>query len=178
MRQNGLESAIFRKVSSGTPVIGICGGLQMLGRRISDPHGSEGGGSISGMGLLDIDTVFSDEKTRTQTEGVISGLDGVYSVLNGHRFCGYEIHMGQSGNSRVFYQKRNVLGSYIHGIFDEDGIAQSLIKALYEKRGLQFDENQSFDLHSYRESQYNILADTVRSSLDMELVYRILEEGL
>lgn len=178
MRQNGLESAIFRKVSSGTPVIGICGGLQMLGRRISDPHGSEGGGSISGMGLLDIDTVFSDEKTRTQTEGVISGLDGVYSVLNGHRFCGYEIHMGQSGNSRVFYQKRNVLGSYIHGIFDEDGIAQSLIKALYEKRGLQFDENQSFDLHSYRESQYNILADTVRSSLDMDLVYRILEEGL
>ena len=178
MRQNGLESAILRKVSSGTPVIGICGGLQMLGRRISDPHGSEGGGSISGMGLLDINTVFSDEKTRTQTEGVISGLDGVYSVLNGHRFCGYEIHMGQSGNSRVFYQKRNVLGSYIHGIFDEDGIAQSLIKALYEKRGLQFDENQSFDLHSYRESQYNILADTVRSSLDMDLVYRILEEGL
>ena len=178
MRQNGLEAEILKKASRGTPVFGVCGGLQMLGRKISDPHGSEGGGEINGMGRLDIDPVFAEQKTRTQTEGVFSGLSGILGGLNGLRYRGYEIHMGQSGDNAPVIQKDSVYGSYIHGIFDENGVAETIVRALYAGRGLVFDENAVFDIRSYRESQYDKLADAVRGAMDMELVYRILEEGI
>jgi len=178
MRQNGLEAGILRKASCGTPVFGICGGLQMLGSTISDPQNAEGGGSISGMGLMEIDTIFSPEKTRTQTDGTISGLDGVFSGLNGLYFSGYEIHMGQSGEARPVLQKGNVCGSYIHGLFDEDGIADAIIRALYGKKGLAFETDRTVDIRAFRGSQYDLLAKTVRDAMDMELVYHILEEGL
>ena len=150
----------------------------MLGKRISDPAGIEGGGEIDSMGLLDFTTVFSQEKTRSRTEGVFSGVEGMFSCLNGLRYSGYEIHMGQSDDSGTVLHKGNVYGSYVHGIFDEDGIAQSVVHALYDRRGLGFDEDSEFDVRSYRESQYDQLAKAVRASLDMDLVYRILEEGV
>ena len=178
MRQNGLEAEILKKASRGVPVFGVCGGLQMLGKKISDPLDTEGGGEIAGMGLLDIETVFALNKTRAQTEGTFSGLDGMFGGLNGRYFRGYEIHMGQSGSDAAVLQNGNVYGSYIHGLFDENGIAESIIRALYSSRGLSFDENAVFDVHAYRESQYDILAQAVRKAMDMELVYGILEEGI
>ena len=178
MRQNGLEAEIFKQSSRGVPVFGICGGLQMLGKKISDPDGTEGGGEISGLGLLDTETVFAKTKTRTQTEGIFTGVGGIFSELNELRYRGYEIHMGQSGVDGAVLQKGNIYGSYIHGLFDENGIAECIVRALYDNRGLKFDENAVFDVHAYRESQYDKLAETVRSALDMELIYRILEEGI
>jgi len=178
LRQTGLEAEILKLASRGTPVFGICGGLQMLGRSISDPYGTEGGGDIAGMGLLDIDTVFARTKTRTQTEGVFEDIGGIFSGLSGLSYRGYEIHMGQSGSSAAVLRKGNVYGSYIHGIFDENGIAEAVARALYEARGLEFDSQSIFDVHSYRESQYDKLAETVRKALDMDLIYRILEEGV
>lgn len=88
MRQTGLEAEILKQASRGTPVFGICGGLQMLGRTISDPYGTEGGGEIAGMGLLDIDTVFASAKTRTQTEGVFPQIGGIFSGLTGLKYRG------------------------------------------------------------------------------------------
>ena len=178
MRQNGLEAEIIKQSSRGTPVFGVCGGFQMLGRRISDPHGTEGGGEISGMGLIDVETVFSKTKTRLQTSGTFSGVEGVLSGLNGMRYRGYEIHMGQSGGKKSVYERGDVYGSYIHGLFDENGIAECVVSALYNRRGLKFDADEVFDVRAYRESQYDKLAQTVRNALDMKLVYRILEEGL
>ena len=178
MRQNGLEAGILKLASRGIPVFGICGGLQMLGRKISDPLGSEGGGEISGMGLLDITTEFVEEKTRARTEGIFRCIGGIFGDLNGLGYSGYEIHMGQSSTSDPVIENGNIYGSYIHGIFDENGVAQAIIKALADKKGVCFDEDAVFDVHAYKESQYDILADTVRKSLDMELVYRILEEGI
>ena len=178
MRQNGLEAEILKKASRGTPVFGICGGLQMLGKTISDPYQTESGGEIAGMGLLPIDTVFAKEKTRTQTEGAFEKIEGIFDGLNGLTYRGYEIHMGQSDTTAAVVQNGNVYGSYIHGIFDENGIAETIIRALCEKRGLTFDENAVFDVHAYREAQYDKLADAVREALDMDLVYKILEEGV
>lgn len=174
MRQNGLEAEIIKAASWGKAVFGICGGLQMLGKTVSDPFNTEGGGGILGMGLLDIDTVFGQDKTRTQVEGIFSGIKGIFSDLDGLKYRGYEIHMGQSGIHGAVAQKSNIYGSYIHGLFDEPGIARTIVEALYKKRGLPFDEDVAFDSGAYREEQYNKLADTVRSSLDMELIYSIL----
>jgi len=178
MRQNGLEAGILKAASRGTPVFGICGGLQMLGTKIADPYETEGGGEIVGMGLLPVGTVFAREKTRTQTEGVFRDLEGLYAPLNGLFYRGYEIHMGQSGFDAPVIQRENVCGSYIHGLFDENGIAEAIVRALYERAGLTFDENAVFDVHVYREAQYDKLADAVRGALDMEMIYRILEEGV
>ena len=178
MRQTGLEAEILKQASRGTPVFGICGGLQMLGRTISDPYGTEGGGEIAGMGLLDIDTVFASAKTRTQTEGVFPQIGGIFSGLTGLKYRGYEIHMGQSGDSSAVLRNGNVYGSYIHGIFDENGIAEAIARALYKERDLEFSEDNTFDIHAYKETQYDKLAETVREALDMDLIYRILEEGV
>ncbi len=178
LRQNGLEAGILKAASRGTPVFGICGGLQMLGTKISDPYGTEGGGEIAGMGLLPAETVFAREKTRTQTEGVFRDLEGLYAPLNGLYYRGYEIHMGQSGFDAPVLQSGNVCGSYIHGLFDENGTAGAVVRALYDRAGLEFDENAVFDVHVYRQAQYDKLADAVRGALDMEMIYRILEEGV
>ena len=177
LRQSGLEAEILKQASHGVPIFGICGGLQMLGKRIADPFGAEGGGEIAGMGLLELETVFSKEKTRLQTEGVFSGVKGIFKGLNGLSFCGYEIHMGQSEIAAVT-QNGNVYGSYIHGIFDENGIAERIVRALFERRGLPFDEGAAFDAHAYKEAQYDLLADSVRAALDMKLIYQILEAGV
>lgn len=173
MRQNGLEAEILKAASRKTPIFGICGGLQMLGRSISDPFNTEGGGEIAGLGLLDINTVFSREKTRTQVEGSFAGMTGIFAGLDGIKYRGYEIHMGQSSIHSAVLQNGNVYGSYIHGLFDEAGIAETIVGALYKKRGLAFDSENVFDPNAYREKQYDKLAHIVRSALDMKLIYSI-----
>ena len=76
MRQNGLEAKILRHASKGGLVFGICGGYQMLGEEVSDPAGVEQKGSVRGLGLLPIRTVFDTEKTRTRVQGRFLETDG------------------------------------------------------------------------------------------------------
>ena len=93
LRQNGLEAVITRMAGKGIPVIGVCGGFQMLGTSLSDPHGVEEVGSMRGMELLPIRTIFAEKKTRTRVNGTAAGFsnDGVPVKING-----YEIHMGET----------------------------------------------------------------------------------
>ena len=75
-------------------------------------------------------------------------------------------------------QNGDIYGSYIHGIFDEKGIAREIVRVLYERKGLEFNEENDFDIHSYKETQYDLLAKLTRESVDMDMIYKILEEGL
>ena len=177
LRQSGFEAAIKKASDAGTPVFGVCGGFQMLGRRISDPEGVEAAGvsEIAGMGLLDFDTVFRGEKVQTQTRGVLAGLSDFLSPLNGLAYEGYEIHMGRGETpTPPLMCAGNVCGSYIHGLFDAPGVSDALLRALCERKGVSFDAPGSFDAAAYKERQYDLLADAVRGGLDMELVYRVL----
>ena len=177
LRQSGLEAAILKAASAGTLIFGICGGYQMLGRRISDPDRVEAAGTteIHGLGLLDMDTVFRGEKVQTQVAGTFDGVTGLLSGLNGMDYTGYEIHMGCSQEKKPPLQGRsNVYGSYIHGVFDAPGVSDGILKALCAKKGLDFSALGTFDLQEYKERQYNILAEAVRGGLDMELVYRVI----
>ena len=177
LRQSGLEAAILKAASAGTLIFGICGGYQMLGRRISDPDRVEAAGTteIHGLGLLDMDTVFLGEKVQTQVAGTFDGVTGLLSGLNGMDYTGYEIHMGCSQEKKPPLQGRsNVYGSYIHGVFDAPGVSDGILKALCAKKGLDFSALGTFDLQEYKERQYNMLADAVRGGLDMELVYRVI----
>ena len=96
MRQNGLEAKIQRYASQGGLVFGICGGYQMLGVEISDLEGVEHQGTIQGMGLLPVRTVFGSEKRRTRVHGRFLEMAGILEELTGTGFEGYEIHMGES----------------------------------------------------------------------------------
>ena len=177
LRQSGLEAAILKAASAGTLIFGICGGYQMLGRRISDPDRVEAAGTteIQGLGLLDMDTVFLGEKVQTQVAGTFDGVTGLLSGLNGMDYTGYEIHMGCSQEKKPPLQGRsNVYGSYIHGVFDAPGVSDGILKALCAKKGLDLSALGTFDLQEYKERQYNMLADAVRGGLDMELVYRVI----
>ena len=176
LRQNGLEAAVKKASNTGTLIIGICGGLQMLGKLISDPLMTEATDSaeIAGLCLLDTETMFSDEKVQKQTKGVFCGIRGILSVLNGMKYEGYEIHMGRSSKVLPVIGNNNVYGSYIHGIFDSAGISDAILKAVCNKKGVDFENISSFDKADYKNRQYDKLADIVREGLDMERVYRIL----
>ena len=177
LRQCGLEAAISKAAAAGTLVMGICGGYQMLGTSVSDPDQVEAAGvtEIAGMGLLDMDTVFRGDKVQTQTRGVFSGITGMLENLNGLSYEGYEIHMGRSQEVLpVLNGGGNVYGSYIHGVFDAPQIADTILKAVCRRKGMDFSALETYDASEYKQRQYDILADAVRQGLDMELVYRIL----
>ena len=177
LRQSGLEAALLKAASARTPLLGVCGGYQMLGRTISDPDGAEAaaGTEIAGLGLLDLETVFQGQKVQTQVQGAFEGVEGFLAPLTGLRYEGYEIHMGRSGAPRpALMCQGNVYGTYIHGLFDASGVADALLRALCAYRGKSPDLLNSFDPAVYREKQYDLLAAAVRENLDMEAIYRIM----
>ena len=176
MRANGLEAVVLKEAAKGKIIFGICGGYQMLGETLSDPHHVEAGGTIKGMGLLPMDTVFAEKKTRTRVSGRFLELEGELQALSGAELEGYEIHMGRSeAPLPSITAGNNVYGTYIHGVFDEAGIAQAIVADLCRRKGLDPSEAQTFDPEAYKQRQYDKLAKGVREGLDMEFVYRVLE---
>lgn len=213
LRQNGLEAAVLKHAASGVPIFGVCGGFQMLGEVLEDPHNIEHGGTIKGMGLLPARTKFEPQKTRTRVRGTfMEDIPGIFEGLSGVEFTGYEIHMGQtellektipatsdsvpdgaqavkplvkiteiSGEETeqvVGMCCGNVYGSYIHGIFDGENVAKTIVSALYRSKGLDESAVMGLDVAAYKETQYDKLAAAMRESLDMKAVYRILEKGV
>ena len=203
MRQNGLETAVLHKANNGTVVFGICGGYQMLGRSLSDPFGYDSGhaGSITtGMALLNTETEFVENKRTIQMKGHFNRVEGIFSGLSGREFYGYEIHSGITKleetkalntvepinekaepfaeGSQTVRGGMQVYGTYIHGIFDGEGIAAKIVEALLARKGLSMDDVKVIDYQEYKQHQYDLLAQSVREHLDMEKVYAIVEKGL
>ena len=199
MRQNGLETAVLHKANNGTVVFGICGGYQMLGRSLSDPFGYDSGhaGSITtGMALLNTETEFVENKRTIQMKGHFNRVEGIFSGLSGREFYGYEIHSGITKleetkalnmvepinekaepfaeGSQTVRGGMQVYGTYIHGIFDGEGIAAKIVEALLARKGLSMDDVKVIDYQKYKQHQYDLLAQSVREHLDMEKVYAIL----
>jgi len=185
LRQSGLETRIIRHAKEGRALFGVCGGYQMLGETINDPDNVESGGSIKGMNLLKTTTNFSREKTTAQASGILNDIKGFYSPLSGIEVQGYEIHMGSSeiiegaplitlGSKSDGCVNDNVAGSYLHGIFDNSRVVNTIVKILADSKGISLEETKEFDLKKYKESQYDILADCVRNSVDMDKIYKII----
>lgn len=194
LRQCGLEAEILKYASTGRPVFGICGGYQMLGECLRDPQNLEHGGEMAGLGLLRTETVFAPQKIRRQTTGKFLEIKGIFSRLSGLTFTGYEIHMGKTscrGNVDFLTETAaagelpspdglvagNIYGCYVHGIFDSPAVCAVIARALAESKGLDPGGLSIMDGALYRERQYDLLADTLRASLDMAQVYEILEGG-
>ena len=171
LKRSGLAEQVVAAAHRGIPVFGVCGGFQMLGKSVEDPLGVEGGGREEGLGLLPVSTVFDGEKCLRETQGVIRGLSGIFSCLNGKKFSGYEIHMGRSGTDSAVIGAGNVYGTYVHGIFDEAEICQSILRALGGDAG------ELSDARAVREQNYELLADVFEQNTDVSALKKIIEEG-
>jgi adenosylcobyric acid synthase len=191
LRQQGLDQAIIRQAKAGTPVIGICGGYQMLGKTISDPHKVESKeNSVAGLGLLDIETIFAQVKTTTQVKARIVADRGLFEGLKDVEVTGYEIHMGQtrSQNHPAAFQVAEtpqgkasysdgaandgglIFGTYIHGLFHNANLTHALLNRLRQLRGLLASPPVAINS---RHRQYDELAEVVRQNLNMREVYKI-----
>ena len=178
LRESGLETAILRLAERETPILGVCGGYQMLGEVLRDPDGVEGTlSTLRGMGLLPCKTAFAPEKTLTRVRA---------ATPDGARIEGYEIHMGVTETRGEPFcrledgrpdgcRSGNVCGTYLHGVFDSGEVTERLAARLCAKKGVPVESAPAEDRRAYRERQYDLLADGVRAALDMDAVYRILE---
>ncbi|NQD95647.1 cobyric acid synthase [Pseudomonas sp. CrR25] len=167
LREQGWDAAIQRHLRYGGKLLGICGGLQMLGRRIDDPHGLEGApGSSAGLGLLDFATVLEAQKQLRNVRGRLCLEDAEVS--------GYEIHAGVSAGAGLNGAVRlddgrgdgalsadgQIMGTYLHGLFESGPACAALLRWA----GLR--EVQAVDYHSLRERDIERLADLVEAHLD------------
>ena len=192
IRETGLEAAIRERVMAGTPLFGICGGYQMLGRVVRDPlHTESEHDETAGFGYLPTATTFAAQKRLRQ---VTASADFSFlgARISGKNLLGYEIHMGQTDfleeACRPFHivQKDNfaadgavsadglVIGTYIHGIFDDDDFRRCLLNRLRVQRGWSEIPVQ-YRYREEKERAYDRLAETVRKSLDMERLRAIVE---
>lgn len=197
IRENGLEDQIKLLHKKGKLIIGICGGYQMLGKKLKDPYHIEGEEKeYDGIGLLDIETIFEKEKTTTQVKATIcEGLSGYLKCLSGKEIIGYEIHMGATniGNDirnldviterlgkEVNYtegsvnNEGNVFGTYIHGIFDEIEFTRSLLNNIRQGKGLESVESNVSSFKDFKEKEYDKLAHFLRRHLDIDKIYEIM----
>ncbi len=181
LRQNGLEAEISKLAADGVSVLGVCGGYQMLGQHIADPQQTEGTQTdLRGMGLLPTHTTFCADKTRTRVSAQVT-----CDAFAGAKLEAYEIHMGVTeGAEQPFCTlsngtqdgcvQGNVFGTYLHGLFDTGELAQRLAAYLCRRKGIEPAQAQPVSRYAYAQTQYDILADSVRNAMDIDNLYRIM----
>ena len=179
LRDSGFAGAIERLAGQGCTIVGICGGYQLLGRRIDDPLGLEStpGTSEHGLGLLEVATELKGDKTLLRRSGT--------HIASGLPVSGYEIHHGVSGHALpqvmqfddgsgcgAIGGEGRIWGCYLHGVFDEDRFRRQFIDSLLTGKGLPA---KKAVLAPYNlEAAFDRLAARVRSSLDMKRLYGLL----
>ena len=182
LKETGLAAKIVELRNKDIPIVGICGGFQILGEEVSDPHNTEEGGREDGLGLLPLRTVMEEEKTTKQYQGFIENAFGIFEPLNGLSANGYEIHTGRTtltseDESLREFGWENVYGTYVHGIFDEGGIASKVVELLARAKGLEIDTSSAMSRREYKEKEYDRLADILEENMDMSEIYKMLGEA-
>ena len=198
LEKTGLASKIREAHEKGTAVIGICGGYQMLGKRILDPHHTESSfDSTDGLGLLGLQTTFHENKLTSQVVASARDFSFLGKRISVDDIKGYEIHMGTTeflcdrdshplcvkerrgevcdAAEGTVNEEENIFGTYIHGFFDHDGLRRAILNALREKKGLPA---LAVTRNRYREKEesYDRLAAVVRAHLDMDKLREIMGE--
>lgn len=199
LRKSGLEGCIKEYSKSGI-TIGICGGYQMLGKIIKDPYGVETDvKEVEAMGLLDLVTVFEEEKVTTRVNALsIKEFNNFKeeSFIENKKLSvyGYEIHMGVSAygeNATPLFEiidkngektssldgainkEENIMGTYIHGIFDGTDFREYVLNKIRVKKGMNTRSSKVYE--ALREKELDRLADIVRNNLDINKIYEIME---
>jgi adenosylcobyric acid synthase len=176
--ETGLASAIQSAAANGVPIVGICGGYQMLCQSLSDPEGVAGdAGEVAGLGLLPAVTTFAATKSLQQVE----------AIWQGDRWMTYEIHMGQTRaiapvesllqlaiNGQVRSEglrQGKVWGTYLHGLFESAGVRQALV----EQAGIQNYRASTLRWSDHQRALYDRMADLLDAHLDLDPLRRHLD---
>ena len=195
LKHHGYADEIKELADRGTPVIGICGGYQMLGEKVCDPlHVESDKDEVTGLGLLPYITTMQGEKNTYQVEFNCKNLPFLDMNFSAENLKGYEIHMGETvltgsaqslfnivrrSNAPVDLQdgfindKHHVFGTYCHGVFDNDHLRRAVINALRKRKGLH-SLDVKFKYREYKEAEFDRLAAIVRKHFDMKKFYEIL----
>jgi adenosylcobyric acid synthase len=201
LKKKGLDKEILRLRRSHVPIIGICGGYQILGKKLADPFGIEGAtaGEYEGLGLLHVETKFSSytKKTRRVTAEVL-GAGPILGQAGGKEVRAYEIHMGEtrlgageppfrilSGNGRRRQPRYDgaisndglVFGSYLHGLFDDGTITRALLRYLaLKKRGkIVAARNKETSIEKTWKDSLDLFCNTLCSSVDINRILEIAQ---
>lgn len=179
LRRTGLADALARHAAAGLPVVGVCGGYQMLARRITD-HVESGDGTVDGLGLLDHEIEFRAEKTLTRPEGTAFG----------EPVSGYEIHhgrpLGQVATPLVRLPSGvgegavagSVAGTHWHGLFENDAFRRRFLRWVAQRAGRDgFEPAADTSFAALREAQLDLLGDLVEEHLDCDALMRLLDGG-
>ncbi|MCR5177248.1 MAG: cobyric acid synthase [Anaerovibrio sp.] len=196
LNKSGLSGLLNGHSVKGKPLIGICGGYQMLGRMIRDPHHTESEhDEIAGLGLLGVETVFAEKKLTSQVKADCTGLEFMGAMIKANDITGYEIHTGKtefvdksdrhpfvikersrgqcSSTEGTVTASGNVLGTYIHGIFDNDEFRRQLLNAVRTSKGL-LPLKSSRNVMAEKQKNYERLADIVEQNMDMVRLEKIM----
>ncbi len=175
LRRRGLDRVVQAAAKRGVPVLGLCGGYQLLGRQVADPKGSGGSpGTAEGLGLLPVDTIFDPRKQVQPAQGQ---TDGGWLLPAGLQVQGYEIHNGSStvhGDAFLTLDgaegcvQGSVAGTYLHGLLDDAAVRNALVDALMQRRGLPAWTEQLPGATAQRQRGFEQLADIVEAHLDLE----------
>jgi len=189
LRNRGIDAAIVRHARKGGMVIGVCGGYQMLGRMLHDPeHVESRVPALAGLDLLDMEVTFEKEKHTAQASGTVHCACGWLKEANGVTVDGYEIHAGQNrlGDRAmpwlhigervdgVMNPQGNVMGSYLHGLFDDGQLFAAIASHIRRLKGTEANTHAPVSFEAFREREFDRVADIVRASVDMDAVYRII----
>ncbi|MBC2076325.1 cobyric acid synthase [Listeria marthii] len=188
LEESGLKNAIQNYAENAGKVIGICGGYQMLGKKMLDPNQVESKQlEIAGLGLLDTETIFLDQKRTTQITGM---------TLSGEPVEGYEIHMGKTtrgentdpfckikavnGNQETHQDgaisaNNHIIGTYIHGIFDNDIFLGNLFNELLENKSQPVYPHEIINLKEHKEQEYDKLAALLEANIQMDQLEKIMK---
>lgn len=193
LQNQGIAEAILSFYAKGGTVVGICGGYQMLGHKVTDPLGVESDlQELAGLGLLDMETELLGDKVTSQVRARLLWTELADPE---EEVRGYEIHMGQSkvlGSSNPLLEiverggrpvqvkdglvssDGRVWGSYLHGLFDNDGLRHRLIRRLMSVDDVELSKERLRSFRRWKEEQYDKLAWHLSNHLDMNRIYQII----
>lgn len=190
LRATGLAAALVSAVTGGTPAIGVCGGYQMLGHTLEDRAGVDGSpGVVAGLGILPAATTFAAAKRTVRVRAGVTAASPLLAPIAGHVVDAYEIHMGHTvtdgspapfvvvgpdgeGVDGVVGAAGLVLGTYLHGLFADDGLRRALLGALARRRGVAPDSRWGSPQPATE--RYDRLAGAVTAALDVAAIARLV----
>ena len=174
LRENNFAEKILRLAEKNIPVIGICGGFQMLGRKLFDPLQTESKfAELDGLKLLPIETTFTADKFTKQISIPEVDFNFLGEKIYAKNLEGYEIHSGVTNFDKKIVSDKNIFGTYVHGIFDNDNFRRQILNAIRRKKNLPpLEVTKNF--RAEKQKNYERLAKIVRENLNMKLIEKIM----